>query len=208
VFDLAYLRCIPELVVMAPRDEAELVHMMATALAYDEGPIAYRYPRGNGLGVPLPTQGELLPIGKGVVLEQGSQILLLGLGTGVILAAEVAGRLREHGIEPTVVDARFLKPLDEELLLQQAARHELVCTFEEGTEIGGFGSAVLELFHRALVEVPTTRIFGLPDRFLEHGTPEEVLADAGLEPESIALTLHDLWSRRERTIDFHGRNRA
>ncbi len=208
VFDLAYLRCIPDLVVMAPRDEAELVHMMATALAYDDGPIAYRYPRGNGLGVAMPDEGEVLPLGKGVVLEVGEKVLLLGLGSGSVMAQQVAARLREYGMHPTVVDARFLKPLDEELLLQQAARHELVCTFEEGTEVGGFGSAVLELFHRRLVEVPTTRVFGLPDRFLEHGTPEEVLSDAGFDTETLAASIRELWTGRERTIDFHGRHRA
>ena len=208
VFDLAYLRCIPDLVVMAPRNEDELQHMIATSLDFDDGPIAFRYPRGNGTGAAMSERPEVLPIGKGVVLEEGENVLLLGLGSGATMAEEAAALLRERGLHPTVVDARFLKPLDEELILQQAARHELVCTIEEGTEIGGFGSAVLELFHRRMVQVPTTRVFGLPDRFLDHGTPEEVLADVGFTAEDVAATVMDMWENRERTIDFHGRRRA
>ena len=208
VFDLAYLRCVPDLITMAPRDEAEMANMLATALEFDEGPIALRYPRGNGVGVPMPDTPTALPIGKGEVLEEGGEILLIGLGSGATMALDVAARLREEGLQPTVVDARFLKPLDEELLLREGARHELVCTLEEGTRIGGFGSAVLELFHRDLVEVPTTKVFGLPDRFLDHGTPAEVLAEAGLEASAVAASISDIWRRRDKAIDFHGRRRA
>jgi len=208
VFDLAYLRCVPNMVVMAPRNENELQHMIATALDYDEGPIAYRYPRGNGTGVPMDATPRPLPIGKGVVLEEGENVLLLGLGAGATIAERTAALLRDQGITPTVVDARFLRPLDEELILQQATRHELVCTIEEGTEVGGFGSAVLELFHRSMVHVPTTRIFGLPDRFLDHGTPDEVLEDAGLDAPHIAERIAETWENREVTIDLHGRRQA
>jgi len=208
VFDLAYLRCIPEMVVMAPRNENELQHMIATALDHDDGPIAFRYPRGNGTGVEMDAEPQALPIGRGVVLEEGENVLLLGLGSGTTMAEEAAAILRERGLRPTVVDARFLRPLDTELILREAARHELVCTLEEGTEIGGFGSSVLELFHREMVQVPTTHVFGLPDRFLDHGTPEEVLEDAGLSAEQVATQVLEIWKNRERTIDFHGRRLA
>ena len=208
VFDLAYLRCIPEMVVMAPRNEDELQHMMATALDYDDGPIAFRYPRGNGTGVDMAEEPQILSIGRGVVLERGENVLLLGLGSGATMAEEAAAILSESGVAPTVVDARFLRPLDRELILREAARHELVCTIEEGTEIGGFGSAVLELFHREMVQVPTTHVFGLPDRFLDHGTPDQVLDDAGLDPAQVAEKVLDIWNNRERTIDFHGRRLA
>ena len=208
VFDLAYLRCVPNMVVMAPRNENELQHMIATALDHDDGPIAFRYPRGNGTGVKMDPEPQPLPIGKGVVLEEGENVLLLGIGSGSVMAEQAAATLREEGLNPTVVDARFLRPLDEELILQMASRHELVCTIEEGTEIGGFGSAVLELFHKRMVHVPTTRVFGLPDRFLDHGTPDEVLEDAGLSAPQIAARVLDIWKNRERTIDLHGRRLA
>ncbi|RKZ10236.1 1-deoxy-D-xylulose-5-phosphate synthase [bacterium] len=208
VFDLAYLRCVPDLVTMAPSNELELQRMLATSLEYEEGPIALRYPRGNGLGVELPEQIEPLPIGRGAILEEGSDVLFLGLGTGTNVATEVAAGLRESGGPvPTVVDARFLKPLDEELILQLAARHELVCTFEEGTVAGGFGSAVLELLHERMAQVPMTRIFGLPDRFLIHGTPDEVLAEAGFDVGQILPEVTDAWAHRDRKVDFPGHSR-
>jgi 1-deoxy-D-xylulose-5-phosphate synthase len=208
VFDLAYLRCIPNLVVMAPSNEAELTAMLSTSLAYDDGPIALRYPRGNGIGVEMPEVAEPLPIGKAAILHEGADVLFLGLGTGANVATEVAQRLREtEGLNPTVIDARFLRPLDEELIVSLAARHELVCTFEEGTVRGGFGSAVLELLHERMSEVPITRLFGLPDHFLAHGTPEEVLAEAGFSADHIAPRVADVWSHRDRKVDFPGRSR-
>jgi 1-deoxy-D-xylulose-5-phosphate synthase len=208
VFDLAYLRCIPNLVVMAPSNEAELTAMLSTSLAYDDGPIALRYPRGNGIGVEMPEVAEPLPIGKAAILHEGADVLFLGLGTGATVATEVAQRLREtEGLDPTVIDARFLRPLDEELIVSLAARHELVCTFEEGTVRGGFGSAVLELLHERMSEVPVTRLFGLPDHFLAHGTPEEVLAEAGFDADHITPRVADAWSHRDRKVDFPGRSR-
>lgn len=208
VFDLAYLRCVPDLVVMAPSNELELERMLATSLAFDDGPIALRYPRGNGLGVAMPETSEPLPIGKAAIVHEGEDILFLGLGTGANVALAVAERLREtDGLDPTVIDARFLKPLDEDLILQLAARHQMVCTFEEGTIRGGFGSAVLELLHERMAQVPTTKIFGLPDHFLAHGTPDEVLAEAGFDVDHIAPQIVDVWAHRDRKVDFPGHTR-
>ncbi len=205
VFDLAYLRCVPGLVVMAPRDEDQLRHMIATALDYDEGPIAIRYPRGRGVGVEMVDPPVPLPIGSSEILRAGKGILLLGLGTGTLMAQRVAEALGKEGVDPTVMDARFLAPLDEEEILRQAARHELVCTIEEGTEKGGFGSGVLELLHRERLQPPATRVFGLPDRFLDHGTPEEVLEDAGWTRERIVEEILATWRARERTVDLSAR---
>jgi 1-deoxy-D-xylulose-5-phosphate synthase len=185
-----------------------LQRMLATSLAFDDGPIALRYPRGNGIGVEMSEVAEPLPIGKGEVTHEGRDILLLGLGTGANVAREVAASLRDTaGLDPTVVDARFLKPLDDELILQLAARHELVCTFEEGTVIGGFGSAVLELMHERMADIPTTKVFGLPDHFLAHGTPDEVLAEAGFDVAHLAPRVAEAWAHRDRKVDFPGRSR-
>ena len=143
-FDIAYLRCLPNIVLMAPRDEAMLVHMLRTALLYDDGPVALRYPRGEGVGVPLPARPEPIEIGTGEILREGERVALLGYGTGVGKALEAADILAEHGISVTVADARFAKPIDAGLAAQLAAEHELLVTVEEGVLAGGFGSAVWE----------------------------------------------------------------
>ena len=144
VFDIAYLRCLPNIVLMAPRDEAMLVHMLRTALTYDDGPIALRYPRGEALGVPLPRRPEPIKIGTGEILREGTRVALLGYGTGVAKSLEAADVLADHGISVTVADARFAKPIDAGLAAQLAAEHELLVTVEEGVLAGGFGSAVWE----------------------------------------------------------------
>ena len=151
VFDIAYLRCLPNIVLMAPRDEAMLVHMLHTALRYDDGPIALRYPRGEGIGVELPVAPEQIEIGTGEILREASgedstavRVALLGYGTGVGKALDAADILAEHGIAVTVADARFAKPIDAGLAAQLAAEHELLVTVEEGVLAGGFGSAVWE----------------------------------------------------------------
>src|SRR5688572_28172131 len=143
-FDISYFRPLPNIVLMAPRDEAMLVHMVRTALAYDDGPIAFRYPRGTAAGVPLPERPRDLPPGKGEVLQEGERVALLGYGYGVQVANEAAVALDEHGLDPTVADAAFAKPLDVELIETLAAEHELVVTIEENVLPGGFGAAVLE----------------------------------------------------------------
>ncbi len=206
-FDLAYLRCIPDLVVMAPRDEDQLQHMLATALDYDEGPVALRYPRGDGVGVPMADQPTPMPIGVGETLQDGEEILLIGLGTGTILAQRAAELLSEEGLRPTVIDAKFLKPLDRELLLQEGARHDLVVTLEEGAVHGGFGSAVLELFHAELGSVPHVLTLGIEDHFVEHGSPDQLLADVGLNPEAICTRVLSTWRGRHNTVDLHDRRR-
>ncbi|HEY9748239.1 MAG TPA: 1-deoxy-D-xylulose-5-phosphate synthase [Allocoleopsis sp.] len=186
MYDIAYLRCIPNMVLMAPKDEAELQQMMVTGINYTDGAIAMRYPRGNGHGVALMEEGwEPLPIGKGEVLRQGDDILLVGFGSMVYPAMQAAEILSEHGIEATVVNARFAKPLDIELIAPLAQKIGRVVTLEEGCLMGGFGSAVLEALMDHNVAVPVMRI-GIPDELVEHATPEESMVTLGLTPAQIA----------------------
>src|SRR5204863_3165286 len=137
-------RCLPSIVLMAPRDEALLVRMLRTALLYDGGPVGLRYPRGEAIGVPLPKEIEPVPIGIGEILREGERVALVGYGTGVQKALDAAALLSERGLDVTVADSRFAKPLDAALLAQLAAEHELLVTVEEGVLQGGFGSAVWE----------------------------------------------------------------
>jgi len=186
LYDIAYLRCIPNMVVMAPKDEAELQRMVVTGVNYTDGPIAVRYPRGNGLGVPLMEEGwEPLEIGKAEVLRQGDDVLLLGYGTMVATAMQAAEILSEHGIEATVVNARFVKPLDETLILPLARQIGRVGTLEEGCLIGGFGSAVSEALLDNDVLVSLQR-FGIPDALVDHAKPDEAKATLGLTGSQIA----------------------
>jgi 1-deoxy-D-xylulose-5-phosphate synthase len=187
-FDVSYLRCLPNMVLLAPRDEAMLVHMLHTALLHDDGPIALRYPRGEGEGVALPRRPEAIEIGRGEVLSEGERVALLGYGYGVAVARGAAGLLAaEHGVEPTVADARFAKPLDTELLERLAADHELIVTVEENVLAGGFGSGVLEHLgdHDLLGSTRVLRI-GLPDRYVTHGKPALLREEVGLTPEAVA----------------------
>ncbi|MBD2329465.1 1-deoxy-D-xylulose-5-phosphate synthase [Alkalinema sp. FACHB-956] len=186
MYDIAYLRCIPNMVMMAPKDEAELQRMLVTGINYTDGPIAMRYPRGNGYGVPLMEEGwEPLEIGKGEILRHGDDILLLAYGSMVYPSLQTAEILHEHGIEATVVNARFAKPLDTELILPLAQKIGRVVTFEEGCLPGGFGSAVVEALMDAEITVPVTRI-GVPDLLVEHATPEQSKAELGLTPPQMA----------------------
>ena len=183
VFDIAYLRPIPGMVVMAPMDEAELVHMLHTALRLD-GPSALRYPRGAGTGVPLPERPEVLEVGKGIVLEEGSRVALVGYGYGVQVARDAAGIVSESlGVRPTVVNARFAKPIDVDLLDDLARTHEVIVTIEDHALEGGFGSAVRE----ALGDCPARiECIGIPDRFIQHGRRDLLLAEAGVTPAAAA----------------------
>lgn len=185
-YDNAYLGAVPGLVMMAAADEAELRHMVATAAAYDSGPIAFRYPRGDGLGVDMPTRGEILPIGKGRVLRNGSTIALLSYGTrlGEVLAA--ADKLAALGFNPTIADARFMKPLDEELIAKLAQSHDVLITTEEGG-IGGFGSHVATFLasHGLLDGKLRFRPLMIPDRFDEHSSQADMYAAAGLDRSGI-----------------------
>lgn len=196
MYDIAYLRCIPNMVLMAPKDEAELQRMIVTGIDYTEGPIALRYPRGNGYGVPLMEEGwEPLPIGKGEILRQGDDILLVGYGSMVYPSMQTAEILSEHGIEATVVNARFAKPLDTELILPLAQKIGRVVTFEEGCLPGGFGSGIIEALMDADVVVPVTRI-GVPDLLVEHATAEESKAELGLTPPQMAERILKLFAKQ------------
>jgi 1-deoxy-D-xylulose-5-phosphate synthase len=188
-FDVSYFRPIPNVVVMAPRDEAMLVHMLHTAVAH-EGPAALRYPRGAGEGAKLPSKPKLIPIGSGEILAEGEQVALLGYGYGVAVAREAAEILAGHGIKVTVADARFAKPIDGKLAERLAREHDLVVTIEENVLSGGFGSAVLEHLEDAFGEGPAERArvlrVGLPDRYVTHGKPALLRVEAGLTGESVA----------------------
>ena len=186
-FDLAYLGCLPGFVIMAAADEAELVHMVATAAAYDEGPIAFRYPRGEGTGVSLPERGQVLPIGKGRVVREGKDVAILSLGTRLKPSLAAADYLQTRGISCTVADARFAKPIDQDLVRRLVRHHRLVVTVEEGA-IGGFGAQVLQFLvnndlMRSGVEV---RNLMLPDQFQDHDDPGRQYDAAGLNGEGIA----------------------
>lgn len=185
-FDLAYLGCLPDIVIMAPADEAELMHAVATAAAHDAGPSAFRYPRGEGVGVELPERGEVLPIGKGRVVREGSRVAILSLGTRLAECLKAADELAARGLPATVADARFAKPLDEELILRLAREHEVLVTVEEGS-VGGFGSAVLHLLAHAgaLDRGLRVRPMTLPDRFQDHDSPKAQYDEAGLNAPQI-----------------------
>jgi 1-deoxy-D-xylulose-5-phosphate synthase len=196
VFDIAYLRCLPNMVLMAPKDENEFRHMLATMAAHDAGPIAVRYPRGNGLGVPLDERLTPLPIGEGELLRPGSDLLLVAYGTMVATAEKVSQQLETRGIRAAVINARFAKPLDERLILDWARRVPRVATLEEGAVTGGFGEGVLDLFSRTPVPGLRARCFGVPDRFFDHATRDSLLRAAGLAPEPLAAEL-ERWLRDE-----------
>jgi 1-deoxy-D-xylulose-5-phosphate synthase len=188
VFDISYQRCLPNIVLMAPRDEAALVNMLRTALLHDDGPVALRYPRGEAEGVRLPRRPEAIEIGRGEMLVEGERVAFLGYGHGVQVALGAAERLAgEHGIEPTVADARFAKPLDGELIERLASEHELLVTVEENVLAGGFGSGVLEeLADRDLLGRLRVLRFGLPDRYVTHGKPALLAEEVGLTPDAVA----------------------
>jgi 1-deoxy-D-xylulose-5-phosphate synthase len=187
-FDISYMRCLPNLILMAPRDEAMLLHMLHTALLYDDGPVALRYPRGEAEGVPLPRRPEPIEIGRGEILHEGDRVAFLGYGYGVSVALGAAGLLgEEHGIEATVADGRFAKPLDRELAERLAAEHDLLVTVEENVLAGGFGSAVVEHLadHDLLSGARVLRV-GLPDEYVTHGKPALLREQVGLTPEAVA----------------------
>lgn len=185
-FDVAYLACVPNIIVMAASDEAELVHMVATARAIDDRPSAFRYPRGSGVGVSLPKEGVPLEIGKGKIVRQGTKIALLSFGARLQECIKAAEELDAQGLSTTVADARFAKPLDTQLLADLAKNHEVLITIEEGS-IGGFGSQVLhqlaatDMLHKGL----RVRPMFLPDQFVMHGAPGEQYQVAGLQTEHI-----------------------
>jgi 1-deoxy-D-xylulose-5-phosphate synthase len=205
-FDIAYLRCLPNIVLMAPRDEALLVHMLHTALCYDDGPIALRYPRGEGVGVSLPAEPRAITIGTGEILREGGaagpiggRVALIGYGSGVGKAIEAAELLAGEEIAVTVADARFAKPIDAGLMAQLAAEHDLLVTVEEGVLAGGFGSAVWETLNEAGVAPPRILRVGLPDRYVTHGKPALLHEEVGFTGERIAERIRAVITDRSST---------
>jgi 1-deoxy-D-xylulose-5-phosphate synthase len=197
VFDIAYLRCLPNIVLMAPRDEAMLVHMLRTAIDCDEGPVALRYPRGESIGVGLPARPQAIEIGTGEILREGERVAILGYGTGVQKGLEAADILARHGITATVADARFAKPIDAGLAAQLAAEHELLVTVEEGVLAGGFGSAVWETLSDSGLAPRILRV-GLPDRYVTHGSPKLLHEEVGFTGERIAERIEAAVAQPER----------
>jgi 1-deoxy-D-xylulose-5-phosphate synthase len=189
-FDVTFLGCLPGFVIMAPADEAELMHMVATAAAHDDGPSAVRYPRGDGVGVDRPERGTPLPIGRGRLIREGTRVALLSLGTRLGECLVAADMLEAEGVSTTVADARFAKPLDLELLQALAAEHECLVTVEEGA-VGGFGSHVLQALALGghLGNGLRVRSMTLPDRFIEQDKPERMLTDAGLDAAGVVAAV-------------------
>jgi 1-deoxy-D-xylulose-5-phosphate synthase len=198
-FDLAYLGCLPNMTIMAAADEAELVHMVATAAAYDSGPIALRYPRGEGVGVEMPARGEILEIGRGRIVREGSRVAILSLGTRLAEALKAADDLAAFGLSATVADARFAKPVDRALVQKLAAEHDVLITVEEGS-IGGFGSQVMQvLSDDGLLDSGALkfRAMILPDEYMEHDKPERMYAKAGLDAKGIVARVMETLGRQD-----------
>ncbi len=196
-FDLSYLRLIPNLVVMSPKDENELRHMVKTMVDYDDGPIALRFPRGTGQGVELDSTLRSIPIGKGEFITHGGDLVFVAIGAMVETCLASATALSERGVNVGVVNARFVKPLDTELIDEVMATGAAVITVEENAEMGGFGSAVTEYLVAQGHDTSRVKVLGIPDRFIEHGARPLLLAEIGLDAEGItrsALEMLDLGS--------------
>jgi 1-deoxy-D-xylulose-5-phosphate synthase len=195
-FDVTYLATLPNFVVMAPADEAELVHMVATAAAIDDRPSAFRYPRGDGVGVDLPEVGVPLAIGRGRIVREGGKVAILSYGTRLGDSLRAAEELEAYGLPATVADARFAKPLDTALIDSLAAEHEVLVTVEEGA-VGGFAAHVLAHLARtgALDRGLKIRTLFMPDRFVEQGKPEAMIAAAGLGSAGIVAAVFSALGR-------------
>lgn len=192
VYDIAYLRHVPNIVVMMPKDENELRHMVKTALDYNEGPIALRYPRGNGIGVPMDEEMSAIPIGTWEVVKPGHSVAVLAIGPMVQLAEEAAEFLAAEGIHLEVINARFIKPLDEHMLLSLAERNMHLITLEEGALLGGFGSSVLEFYAQRFITHMHVQMMGIPDYFVEHGSVKEQREEVGLTVEALVANVRRL----------------
>jgi 1-deoxy-D-xylulose-5-phosphate synthase len=189
-FDISFLRTIPNIVVMAPKDENELQHMLYTALMYN-GPVAIRYPRGSGAGVSLDWQLREIPVGKGEIEIEGPDVGIIAIGPQILTARIAAKELAHYGIKASVVNARFVKPIDQELITEVARRTEHIVTIEENSLIGGFGSAVLECLSDNGISVKVCRL-GLPDRFVKHGSQETLKKHVGLDVPSVVKAVRSM----------------
>jgi 1-deoxy-D-xylulose-5-phosphate synthase len=189
VYDIAFMRCIPHMVVMMPKDENEFQHMLYTAYRHD-GPIAVRFPRGTGLGVEMDAELKEIPMGQAEVMREGRDVALLAFGTMVPLAMQAADQLAREGIRAKVVNARFAKPLDTQLLDQLHQDGMPIVTIEEGSAIGGFGSAVLEYYAEQEAHNASVKTLGVPDYFVEHGDVDNQRKEVGLTVENIASTAY------------------
>ena len=186
LFDIGYLRHVPGLIHMQAKDEEEFVDMLWTMTNYDEGPIAIRYPRGAGTGAKPKEEPILLEIGKGELVQSGTDVCLIGLGSMFEMAESVAQELSQENLSAGLINPRFIKPLDAELILAEARKAKVICTFEDHVLANGFGASIIELLHDNGINCPVERI-GWPDEFVEHGKPEILRANHGLTVEN-ALT--------------------
>ncbi|MED5046101.1 transketolase C-terminal domain-containing protein, partial [Geobacillus stearothermophilus] len=198
VFDIAFLRHVPNLVLMMPKDENEGQHMVYTAIRYDDGPIAMRFPRGNGLGVPLDEELKEIPIGTWEVLRDGRDAAILTFGTTISMALEAADQLAKEGVSVKVVNARFIKPMDEAVLLELLESRLPILTIEEAVLQGGFGSAVLEFAHDRGYHQAVIERMGIPDRFIEHGSVSELLREIGLTAAHIVARIKTMAPRKQK----------
>jgi 1-deoxy-D-xylulose-5-phosphate synthase len=199
LFDLSFLRTIPHLVIMAPKDENELQHMLRTALSY-ECPVAIRYPRGSGYGVTLDDELRILEPGKAEIMRQGRDVAILAIGVTVYPALEAAERLKEEGIDACVVNCRFIKPLDKHMVCDVAKAHKKIITVEENVIAGGFGSAVLEALSEGGIADVSVRRLGVNDVFVEHGSQEIIRKKYGLDAEGIAVAVREMVGDRQKVV--------
>lgn len=198
VYDVSYMRCIPNMVVMMPKDENEFQHMLYTAIQYNDGPIAVRFPRGTGVGVKMEEELKMLPIGKAEILREGQDVALLAFGNMVPLAQRAAEKMAREGVQARVVNARFVKPLDEELLLQFSREQIPLITIEEGAVQGGFGSAISEFYAEKEIYGMEIKHLGIPDYYVEHGSVREQRMEVGLTAQNIALVARKMISRKRK----------
>ncbi|MCP8967045.1 1-deoxy-D-xylulose-5-phosphate synthase [Ectobacillus ponti] len=198
VFDIAFLRHLPNLVIMMPKDENEGQHMVYTALTYDDGPIALRYPRGNGLGVPMDQELKAIPVGTWETLREGTDAAILTFGTTIPMALEAAEQLEQQGISVQVVNARFIKPMDEKYLHNLLGREIPVLTLEEACLAGGFGSGVLEFAHEKGYQGAQIELMGIPDRFIEHGSVNKLLEEIGMTTKDVAERIQAMVPTKEK----------
>ncbi|HEY4551774.1 MAG TPA: 1-deoxy-D-xylulose-5-phosphate synthase [Bacillaceae bacterium] len=198
VFDIAFLRHLPNMVLMMPKDENEGQHMVNTAIQYDNGPIAMRFPRGNGYGVPMDSELKTIPIGSWEILKQGQDAVILTFGTTIPMALEAANRLEKQGVSIQVVNARFIKPLDEAMMHDILHTGLPILTIEEAVLQGGFGSAVLEFAHDHGYQDTVIERMGIPDRFIEHGSVKELLKEIGMTTEHVVNKLYSILPKKRR----------